>query len=392
MTKIFQISEVKNNDFVTKMEKFTNKAKKLGLKFGYTLESTTESYYTLDNSQKVYYSVYNYSVYGDSPTINGYSFLAKIEPFELGVNLVHSHNNDYDFTSYRTADLICEHCKVNRQRNFYYLIQSESDNSVKMVGHNCLANYINLPDSESIAQFYSDFIVSSESFSCDEKEEYAPSSNNFYSIKISDFLAFAKVIVNKSGYVSTKNESLTNPSTKVLAINEYFYNGSDKIKITEENIIEVESILAVVKNELTNRNNLSEYEFNILKLIESGKMKISHAGYIVSIIPLYNRIIVTSKEETNEKTQSQFVGIVGDKITNINAIVTFYNRYDTQYGYTHLYKFNNNNNVITYFSSKDLFLNVNDNVIITKATIKAHDTYNGVNQTVITRGKIDIVQ
>ena len=388
---IFSISEFKNTDFLAKMDKFTRKAARLGLTFGYTLESTGESSYTLPNDERVYYAIYNYSVYGDSPTINGYTFLAKIEPLEPGVNLIHSYNSDRDFSEYRTAELTCEHCKVNRMRNFYYLIQNDDDKSVKMVGHNCLANYINLPNAESIAEFYSDFIVSGESTGEEE-----PGHEKFYRglgmIKLIDFVALAKVIIKKIGYVSGKNETPGNTSTKTLTANEFFNVSTDRIKITDEDKKETESILESVKDDLSAKKNLTEYEFTILTLIETGSIKYSHAGYAVSIIPLYNRIKGTIKTETTDKKESLFIGTPGEKITNVNAVVTFYNQYDNNFnGYTHLYKFDNDGNVITYFSSKDLNLAVGDNVLIKLATVKKHDSYNGVNQTVITRGKIDVV-
>ena len=384
----FQISEFKQADFIAKMDKFTRKANKLNLSFGYTLESTSEEHYTLENNSKVYYTVFNYSVYGESPTINGYSFLAKIEKID-SVNMIHSHNNTFDFSVYRMADLVCEHCKVNRERNFYFLIQNEETKEVKMLGHNCLANYINLPDAESIAQFYSDFIVSSESMSQDETSEESIKNSAIYTIKINEFLALANIIVKESGYVSSKNQDERNPSTKTLTVNEFFYNGNDKVKLTEEDTKHAESIITAVKDNLEKKSNLTEYEFNILTLINNGNMKIEHAGYIVSIIPLYNRIIVTAEENiASDKVNSEFIGAIGDKINNVSAIVTFYNQYTTQYGYTHLYKLNSNNNVIVYFSSKCLDIEVNQSVIILSATIKNHDIYNNTKQTIITRGKI----
>jgi hypothetical protein len=257
-----------------------------------------------------------------------------------------------------------------------------------MVGHNCLANYIQLASAESIAEFYSDFIVSLETFNSEDESNDERINSGHCLINIVDFLAYAKIIVAEKGYVSSKNETFGNLKTSTIVCNEFFYTGKNKINITDDDKQQAESIVTIVKNELSAKKNLTDYEFNILTLIDNGKMKINHAGYIVSIIPLYNRIMGEVKTQTTDKKESSFIGEVGSKINNVPAIVTFYNRYDTQYGYTHLYKFNSNDNVITYFSSKDLDLEVGQAVTILQATVKAHDIYNNTNQTVITRGKI----
>ena len=396
--KTYRISQYKKDEFTSKMDKFAKRAAKLGLEFGCNLESTTEESYVLRdgvilqnitsllaNDLQVFYTVHHYSVYGDSPVINGYTFLAKAEPLQEGVNLIHSHNTEYDFTNYRSMALTCEHCNINRFRIFYYLIQNESDESVKMVGHNCLANYISQPNAESIASFYNDLLMDSEESRDDISEDYIKHTDSVFSLD--SFLSYAFQVVEIKGYISAKNEDLQTGilSTKTLTCNEYF--GYNKMIITDETKEAVKKIIETVKDELTKKINLNEYENNILRLIEANRMKINHAGYVVSIIPLYNRLT----DVTSQATESQYIGEIGQKMESIKAVVTYYNNIPTQYGITHLYKFNSDNNVITYFSSNDLNLNVNDDVIITKATVKTHDMYNNVRQTVITRGKIQLL-
>ncbi len=393
--KTYTISEFKQSDFITKMDKFARRATKLNIDFGYTLESTSESSYWIKDSflenVEVFYTVYNYSVYGESPVINGYSFLAKIEQMGLGINLIHSHNESFDFTTYRDmTSLTCEHCNINRYRIFYYLIQNEETKKVKMLGGNCLAQYISQPNAEDIANFYNDVLGLSESFASEDMEETFKNNRDGFSIDIKTFLAYAINNVNQFGYVSTKNEDFTKLSTKASVINDYYGTGKNKVIISDEIGQQADSMFDYVKNQLENKIELNNYESTLLTLITAGKMKMSHAGYIVSIIPMYNKMMEVKAIRASQP-ESMFLGEVSSKITNIQCVVTFYNKYDNNFnGYTHLYKFNNNGNVITYFSSKDLFLEVGNSVIIKSATVKKHDSYNGINQTVIIRGKIDV--
>ena len=395
MAKIFQIAgDIRNNMFIEKMDKFARRAGKLGIEFGYKLESVTkESYDYRDPFGEmitVFYDMYHYSVCGESPTINGYSFLAKIEPMEDGINLVHSHNSDYDFSSYRNAKLICEHCHTNRQRNFYFLIQNDNDKTVKMVGGNCLANYINLPNAEDIAEFYNG-LLSAELELQNNHDSYSDSFNNGNSsILVSSFVNIALYSVKTRGYVKTQDNNL---STKEHSLMLYFRQGMNKKEreslndFLAQNKNESDNIILAVKNYLSGKNTLTEYENNILTLINGEYMKVSHAGYIASIIPLYNKI-TEYQAKNQDKKDSEWLGNEDEKLENIKAIVSYQNQLANDYGVTYVYKFMSGDNIITYFASNDFYLTNGEEVTIVKCTVKKHDTYNGQKQTVITRAKI----
>jgi len=390
--KTYQISEFRVDNFESKMKRFSNRATKLGIDFGYNLESESFETVKVDNEYFTY-KAYNYTVWGESPEINGYTFLAKIEPIE-STNLIHSHNTEYNFSAYRTAELTCQHCNVNRYRIFYYLIKSESGN-VKMVGRNCLANYMGLPDAEQIATFYESFIIESNEF---ESEDDYMGGNGQHSkwINLIDFLTIAKIVISESGYASQKSveERINSISTKNVVQNEFYNTNSDRIRLTESDKKETKTIIESVKSHLREKlesseyNLLTNYEHTILSLIESEYMTIQHAGYIVSIIPFYNRINEI-KFENSERAESNWIGSEGQKVENIEATLSYQNEIESQYGITYLYKFVDNiGNVLTWFSSRNMFIENGDNLTILKATVKKHDIYNNVKQTIITRAKL----
>jgi hypothetical protein len=383
----FKISEFKKDIFEAKMSRYARKAQKLGIEFGYTLESESTESIRDRFGNEFRYSVYNYSVIGESPTIKGYTFLAKIESFE-GSNLIHSHNVNFDFSEYRTADLVCQHCNVTRERNFYYLIQRDNDKSIIMLGRNCLSNYIGLDNAEDIAEFYSSFIVGLELYNDNADDMSEKIKTGAYKMSINMFLSYCILAVNESGFISTKDQSENKISTKNQALNLLFWGSTaDKIIPTDNDKALAEKIAEHVKNELNKKDNLNEYEHTILTLLMAGYIKVSHAGYIASIIPLYNRMMessVSSKSDNN----SMWIGIEGEKLNNISCKVVYQSRIESQF-VTYLYKFiTAQGNHITYFSSKNLNLVVGQNVIIEKCTVKKHDVYNSIKQTIITRGKI----
>lgn len=92
---------------------------------------------------------------------------------------------------------------------------------------------------------------------------------------------------------------------------------------------------------------------------------------------------------TQPKSTSTWIGEVGDKITNIKVQLVKKYTIDGKYGLTTLYGFQDENgNIINWWSSTFQEVELNDWVVITRATIKKLDTYEGTKQTVITRAKL----
>lgn len=387
------ISEFKKSLFQKKMDKFVTRATKLGIPFGYNQIGNHEESIKIDG-RDMFYTVFEYEVYGDSPTINGYTFQAKIEPMESNegnVNMVHTYNSERDFSEYRTATLTCEHCHTNRFRNFYFLISNDTTNEFKMVGHNCLANYIDLPNAEGIATFYADFLVSEETFLDDEETEEYYGSRRDYTFSVVDFLAFAVMEVEANGYVSVKNETMERSSTKACVVSQFLSDGKYG-KPSLDQIATAEKIASYIKESFSAKRNTNEYENNVLTLLNIGRMKTNHAGYIVSLVPVYHKL-TTEAVATEDKPVSNHMGEVGQKLENINATFT---RYGTCAGFrggvTHIYTFTTDEgNVLVWFSSTIIKADVNDKVVITKATVRDHTEYKGVKQTNILRAKVQVL-
>ncbi len=378
MTKTYSIPAWNQGDFEVKMNRLSNKANKLNLSFGFTLEGKTQKTQKDDLGFDYSFTVYNYSVYGESPVINGYTFLAKIEPFE-GTNLIHSHNETFNFESYRNSELTCEHCNIKRQRNFYFLIMSENG-IVKMVGQNCLANYIDLPNAESVAEFYSSFIELKVNESDEDIESFFRNGKAF--LNIESFLPYVVLSVSENGYQKTDE----NNPTKQDALTR-MYDKDNKSRPTDSHIEESKMIISFCKEQLELKSKPSEYEFTLLTLLNAGVMSEKHAGYIASLVPMYSRMHEHNVKNAN-KPASNYVGNIGDKINIVGTVQKYTNFKNDFNGTTHIYTFNNDGNIIIYFASKSFDIELEDKVNI-KATIKKLDIYNGTNQTVITRGKIE---
>jgi hypothetical protein len=90
---------------------------------------------------------------GCEPCINGWALAAKIEFNDSIGNVVRiapGHCDDGSFVSYRTVGPVCEHCNSRRRRNDVFVLE-HCDGRRKIVGRNCLADYIRSGDAASIA-------------------------------------------------------------------------------------------------------------------------------------------------------------------------------------------------------------------------------------------------
>jgi hypothetical protein len=100
--------------------------------------------------------------------------------------------------------------------------------------------------------------------------------------------------------------------------------------------------------------------------------------------------IKTVRESTIQKSEvaSQHVGTVGERIKNMSVVITFVSFSEGTYGITTIVKMQDEaGNVLTWFASGTQQLEIGKKIILT-GTVKKHDEYRSIKQTVLTRCKI----
>ncbi|MHC4302697.1 MAG: hypothetical protein ACYS7Y_36010 [Planctomycetota bacterium] len=94
-------------------------------------------------------------IIGCEPCINGYRLIAKVEFNDIVGNVVRivpGNDDDGSFERYRTIEPVCEHCNSRRNRNDVFVL-ADSDGRRKIVGRNCLADYIRSGDANTLAAY-----------------------------------------------------------------------------------------------------------------------------------------------------------------------------------------------------------------------------------------------
>lgn len=136
-----------------------------------------------------------------------------------------------------------------------------------------------------------------------------------------------------------------------------------------------------------------QYINNLIGIASEQYVEGRDFGLLVSLPVAYLRHIekvaaYQKKEQLREQESqaSQYVGEVGQRLTISLSSFACVSSFDTMYGTTWLYKMTDNDgNVYTWFASNPV--PDDDKVTSIVGTVKKHEEYNGVRQTILTRCK-----
>ena len=358
-----------------KIAAFNRRATRLGLPLmavvveGVEIETRTQPVTELTYTVK--YNVVK--VIGSVPRINGWEVAARVEFTEAG-NLVHvAPGIEGVNPAWRTVGNVCQHCNSKRRRNDLVVIRHESGEE-KIVGRNCLADYIRTTNAEGLIAYavsLSEFgllVTSSENEFWGKgggRGEYAESLDNV--------LKFASVCIRKLGWVSgsaARNDftgclqSTADAVRKLLFVpsNSQAYeawenwvrsNDLHAAAFDAEEMDLAKAWLATL-DDATVRD--SEYLHNLRVIRDLGYVEYSKMGYAVSIIIAAKKArdeAINRAEFAKKNADKGFVGTVGERMRNVPVTVKRVRSIDGNYGVKTIITFENEGNELTWFASGD---------------------------------------
>ena len=99
----------------------------------------------------------------------------------------------------------------------------------------------------------------------------------------------------------------------------------------------------------------------------------------------YKSKIELKFSEAAGTSNSEYIGSIGERIRSIPAIYLDSRGYNGSYGYTYVHSFKIDENILTWFTTKELTdLEKNTKILLT-GTIKQHSLYKGVKTTQLSR-------
>lgn len=371
-----------------KMTKIRNKCAKYGCEFHY--EEVGEEFREVEkNGEKAILRYIIIEAEGEA-IVNGWRFVASVEHTENG-NIIKSCCGIEVPERYYTSKPVCEHCHSNRYRKDTYIVMNEETGEFKQVGKSCLRDFTNGMSAEAVAMYAAAFDELIEG------EANCGSGSWTAYLNTEEFAKYAAEAVLRFGY--KKREDFVY-STAQRALDYYntdrgFLRGrwADKAREEMEQVgfdAESEEAVDLAQKALEwvkGQEETSNYMHNLRTVSTLEYVQDRNAGILASLIQAYRRW--RAQEDAREAARkaaeaSVWVGNIGDKITIEVSEVTAVTGWETQWGYTRLYKIvDEAGNVYTWKTATTV---KTDTKKLT-GTVKNHTEFRGVKQTEITRCK-----
>lgn len=272
-----------------------------------------------------------YHVTGQAPKIEGYTFLAKIEPLSDNKNLLH-RVPDLDDTikvddKFKTTKMHCEHCNVNRYRKDVYVLQNDKTQEQIQVGRTCLRDYLGVDTPEAVLSAFR-YIAEVR----DMTETYRSHGHEVVASQ-EDILTFACAEIRQNGYIRTRDEGV---STAQLIGSCFHESNKPEIRaiissVTEKDKEKARAIIEYFTNIDASGN---DYLYNLQSLILADCITMyKHFNILVSGVVAYDRAQGKIVEKENKpKRLNEHFGNRGEKIKVEGAQIVHYDIKDGHYG------------------------------------------------------------
>jgi len=326
---------------------------------------------------------------GEAPKLSDWIFIGKLEEIDSGKNLISSVPGYEIPVYYRSTEITCDHCGINRYRKYTYLVQHEITKQIKQVGKSCLKDFLGHPNPEMYAGWAESLMNLEEKLTGD-----MPSGRGERYFDIIEYLYFVAEEIKQKGWRSkTTAFEYGGNSTANDALHEMFppLNYKPEYKPSEESKELAKKALEWIKFEAEIKED-NQYMYNLNLLCSQEYMKYKTIGIVASLIVTYQKAMEYEikrriREEQKKQIINEYLGNIKDKITQ--PVTVLLKRYcDGIYSST-LYKFvTDEGYILIWFASGiNEQLDQGDTAVIT-GTIKDHQDYQGNKQTIITRCKI----
>lgn len=301
-----------------------------------------------------------------------------------------------NLTEYRDEKraTLCDHCGLSRRRTKTYLVEHVETGKIKQVGSNCLRDFLGV-DPHALVK-YATFLADIDAAASDEERYTGSGRQAVYTV---EYLTHVCTILRTEGWVS-RSEAGHSPATADRAWgNFYDYGKKDAngrpcfTEITEEDATRAAAAIEWAKEHLGAKvhqtQDASDFDHN-LYVAANGETMPKKGDGVVAYLPVAHARFEEREIERKlraEKVQeagaaSTHVGQVKDRLTITGTVASVYEK-DGDWGTTFITKIEGDDgNIYKWFGSYDLG---RGNKITGKFTVKKHDEYNGVKETVVTR-------
>jgi hypothetical protein len=355
------------------------------------------------------------SVTGTTPVLAGWHFIAALKHIEGQVLIKVAAGASLPDKYLKASPDECDHCHLIRRRLAAFVIEHE-DGRTAIVGRNCLADYIRTTSPDQLAA-QAEFLTSLDFGGYEDEDEAREGggARGYHRIAAEDLMAFALREIAAHGYISRKrSDPYAKPSVIATVDSISFTSGQPMLTDAERDAARAIIEWAQEWGEAADPST-EDYRYNVGVVSRMEYVEQRAWAIFVSIPSAKERAEEKAAAIAKAKAEDPSVWIGEPKkraVYTLKMVKPVKIIESRDWGASYLYSFEDEKgNAIRYFASRPLGvdrgseaetlspenelltghtrpLRVGD-VIKAKATVKAHEEWQGHKQTMITRVAVE---
>lgn len=338
-------------------------------------------------------------------SIGDYTFLATLVSEEAGIT-VHTAPGHELGGFVPAGDDHCDHCNTDRRRTRLYLVRNNVTGEIIQLGHSCIEVFLGFSPKGLFALQYDE-----ELRGLGSDDEVGGFTYKDTSADVNRVIALAYAYSNEGrAYVSSKVDWKVSTGQ---AVKHHIFEGAPKRPLRSgaayeaeyqkdlarytqavtdsERYLADEALIADLRAAADTLDTNSDYGRNFSVILAGQTVSTRNVGILASIVAVYarNKQLAAERAAAPAKVQG-FLAPVGTRIkVAINLTVKIAKQSEGDYGWsTWIVGTTPEGNTVTWRASRAIDLEPGDTLVLSAATVKAHETYQGTDQTVLTRAKI----
>jgi len=343
------------------------------------------------------------SVEGQLPVIQGWNFVASLEHTrfsdgEVTFNTIRMNPDYPENVDYRTLPPTCEHCGHNRFRKTTYILFNNETGKTMQVGSTCIKDFL--------ANSNPDFIIQSANYvdlltKFVEEYEHFRFGGFYNEFPIEDALRYTSTEIRLHGWVSrgevwdTGGSSTSDWVQGVLCKNPEIFTETEKEIFESVNDFDKEiarSAIEWMKSFDLKDPKLNDYLYNCALVVQKEWIGPNDLGIACSIIPAYKYKLAKELESKKEKKVSNFVGKEKERLRDLELTFLRCWTFDSSWGVVNIIRLQDDNgNIFVWKTGYFEEIDPGTKLIMT-GTVKKHEIYKDIKQTVLTRCKWDFAE
>jgi len=330
-----------------------------------------------EGGAEVRYLAVRVTLSGRAPKLGGWQLLATLQHEEAGV-IVRALPGTPEglLTAYRNASSSCTHCRVDRARKDTYIVQHQ-DGTIKQVGRTCLADFTRTKRAEEVARLAALLREAADTI------ETGGSGQGPAVYPLQDFLAMVACFIGECGWRSrTAAREQGRTATADLTLAEMVKRAPRTPTPVHHD--RARAALEGIHQKLEAATAFTDYEHNLSVALATGYVTHRSAGLIASILPAYDRELGRIVERQANPAIPGHFGQIGKRSAwtlHLVKVASFVGNY----GAVFLHTFRDDAGHVAVWKTTS---ECKPGRYSVAATVKAHDTYQGQDQTVLTRAKL----